>query len=75
MSSNPAKKLFNVYEFHKMEDAGILSNRDRVELVYGEILVKAVPGPPHNASLPVRLGKWFVLRVIEPSYLFRILFG
>jgi len=75
MSSNPAKKLFNVYEFHKMEDAGILSNRDRVELVYGEILVKAVPGPPHNASLSVRLGKWFVLRVIEPSYLFRILFG
>jgi Uma2 family endonuclease len=51
MSANPAKKLFNVFEYHKMEDAGILSDRDRVELIYGEILVKAVPGPPHNASV------------------------
>jgi Uma2 family endonuclease len=51
MSANPAKKLFSVFEYHKMEDAGILSGRDRVELIYGEILVKAAPGPPHNASI------------------------
>lgn len=51
MSANPTKKLFNVYEYHQMEDAGILSARDRVELIYGEILVKAVAGPAHNASV------------------------
>jgi len=51
MSTNPAKKLFNVDEFRRMEDAGILSCTERVELINGEILVKAVPGPPHNASV------------------------
>jgi len=34
-----------------MEDAGILSPPERLELVYGEILIKPVPGPPHNASV------------------------
>jgi Uma2 family endonuclease len=51
MSSNPSKKLFNVYEFHQMENAGIFSENERLELINGEILVKAVPGPPHNASV------------------------
>jgi Uma2 family endonuclease len=51
MSATPTKKLFNVYEYHQMEDAGILSGRERLELIYGEILVKAVAGPPHNASV------------------------
>jgi Uma2 family endonuclease len=51
MSANPTKKLFNVYEYHQMEDAGILSERERLELIYGEILIKAVAGPPHNASV------------------------
>jgi Uma2 family endonuclease len=51
MSANPTKKLFNVYEFHQMEEAGILSGRERLELIDGEILVKAVAGPPHNASV------------------------
>jgi hypothetical protein len=57
MSTNPTKKLFNVYEFRKMEDAGILSCTEHVELIYGEILVKAVPNPPHNASLPGSTGQ------------------
>ena len=34
-----------------MEDVGILSGRERLELIYGEILIKAVAGPPHNASV------------------------
>jgi len=34
-----------------MEDAGILSGRERLELIYGEILIKAAAGPPHNASV------------------------
>ncbi len=51
MSATPTKKLFNVYEYHQMEDAGILSGRERLELIYGEILIKAVAGPPHNASV------------------------
>lgn len=34
-----------------MEDAGILSGREKLELINGEILIKAVPGPPHNASV------------------------
>jgi Uma2 family endonuclease len=51
MSANPTKRLFNVYEYHQLEDAGILSGRERLELIYGEILIKAVAGPPHNASV------------------------
>src|SRR5712671_1868542 len=51
MSASPNKKLFNVYEYHQMEDAGILSPPERLELVYGGILIKPVPGPPHNASV------------------------
>jgi Uma2 family endonuclease len=51
MSANPTRKLFNVHEYRQMEEAGILSRRERVELIYGEILIKSMPGPPHSASV------------------------
>jgi Uma2 family endonuclease len=51
MSANPTRKLFNVHEYHQMGEAGILSARDRVELINGEILIKPMMGPPHCASV------------------------
>jgi Uma2 family endonuclease len=37
----PLKRLFTVHEYHKMGEAGILTEDDRVELIEGEIVVKA----------------------------------
>jgi hypothetical protein len=34
-----------------MGEAGILSARDRVEFINGEILIKPIMGPPHCASV------------------------
>jgi hypothetical protein len=39
--ANPARKLFNVHEYHQMGEAGILSARDRVELINGGPLTLA----------------------------------
>ncbi len=40
-------RLFSVEEYYAMGDAGILGDDERVELIDGEILVMAPPGPLH----------------------------
>lgn len=45
---------FSVHEFHRMTDAGILSEDDRVELIDGDIVEMAPIGPRH-ASCVMRL--------------------
>ena len=51
MSTEVRKRLFNVHDYHRMGDAGILSERDRVELIYGEILAMSPIGSPHGAAV------------------------
>src|SRR5207244_11195586 len=51
MATEISKRLFTVHDYHRMVDAGILSEDDRVELIHGEILAMSPIGPRHNAAI------------------------
>ena len=51
MATEISKRLFTVHEYHRMVDAGILTEDDRVELIHGEILAMSPIGPPHNGAI------------------------
>jgi Uma2 family endonuclease len=51
MATDIAKKLFTVYDYHKMADAGILREGERVELIRGEIIRMSPIHPPHNGTI------------------------
>ncbi|MEG3938637.1 Uma2 family endonuclease [Microcoleus sp. S36b_A3] len=42
-------RLLNIYEYHRMVEAGILDGDERVELLAGQIVNKAAKTPPHCA--------------------------
>lgn len=45
------RRIVTVDEYHRMADAGILAENDRVELIDGEIVEKMTIGPRHNACV------------------------
>ena len=51
MATEISKRLFTVHDYHRMVDAGILSEDDRVELIRGEILAMSPIGPRHSAAV------------------------
>jgi Uma2 family endonuclease len=51
METQTSKRLFTVHEYHRMVDAGILCEDDRVELIRGEIIEMSPIGPRHNAAI------------------------
>jgi Uma2 family endonuclease len=51
MALEVSRRLFNVHEYHRMVDAGILCEGDRVELIRGEILEMSPIAPRHNAAV------------------------
>jgi len=55
---------FTVDEYHKMAEAGILTEDDRVELLDGEIVKMAPIGPRHAATVE-RTARWFTFRLGE----------
>lgn len=51
MAAQISKKLFNVRDYYKMADAGILRHGDRVELIRGEIIEMSPINPRHNGTI------------------------
>src|SRR6478672_4215041 len=51
MAVELTKRLFTVYEYERMIEAGILTENDRVELVEGEIVEMAAKGSRHSACV------------------------
>src|SRR4051794_40042160 len=45
------ERLFSVDEYLRMISAGILTKRDKVELIEGRIIEKMPTDPPHEAAL------------------------
>jgi Uma2 family endonuclease len=46
-----SKRRFTVHDYHRMGEAGILSPRDRVELLDGEVVTLSPIGPRHGAAV------------------------
>ena len=51
MAIEISKRLFTVHDYHRMVDAGILHEDDRVELIHGEIVAMSPIGPRHSAAV------------------------
>lgn len=73
MSVQYQKHYFNVDEYYRMAEVGLLSARDRVELIEGEIVEMSPIGSTHagtvdrsSAFLNLKLGKAVIVRVQNP---------
>jgi Uma2 family endonuclease len=51
MATEISRRRFTVHDYHRMVDAGILCEDDRVELIRGEVLEMSPIGPRHNAAI------------------------
>ena len=80
LSRHPAaiRRLFTVDEYHRMGEAGILTEDDRVELIEGELLAMAPIGSEHvsavnalNRLLVMAVGDRAVVSVQNPVRLTR----
>jgi Uma2 family endonuclease len=76
MSTELTRRLFTVEEYHRMADAGILTEDDRVELLDGEIVQMSRIGSHHAGTvnrltrlLVQRLGSRAVVTVQNPVVL------
>jgi Uma2 family endonuclease len=59
-------KKFTVGQYHQMIESGILTDRDRVELLQGEIIEMSPVGRQHAACVD-RLTELFVLRLFSQA--------
>ena len=62
MGTQVSTKKFTVYDFHRMGEAGIFSEDDRVELLEGEIIERAPRGSRHAACVS-RLNRILILQL------------
>jgi Uma2 family endonuclease len=51
MATEISKKLFTVHDYYRMVAAGILREKDRVELIRGEVVAMSPIGPAHNGAV------------------------
>lgn len=73
MSVQIARRHFNVTEYYRMTEAGILSASDRVELIDGEVVEMSLIGSRHaacvdrlNQVLNLLVGQYLIVRVQNP---------
>jgi Uma2 family endonuclease len=73
MSVQVEKWVFTVDEYHRISQAGILSEDDRVELIEGEIIKMSPIGKLHascvkrlNAILNRRIGQFAIISIQDP---------
>lgn len=73
MAVEVLKRSFTVDEYHRMGEAGILREDDRVELIEGELITMTPIGSQHaacvdrlNHLLSRRLGRRYIVRVQNP---------
>jgi Uma2 family endonuclease len=76
MSVQIAKRLFNVHEYERMVEAGILTEDDRVELIEGEIVEMSPIGMRHaacvkrlNSLLAARASSAAIISIQDPIVL------
>ena len=72
----PTRRRFTIHEYHRMADAGIFHEDDRVELLDGEIVEMCPIGPRHSGTVnrlvalfTSRLGRRAVVAVQNPVVL------
>jgi Uma2 family endonuclease len=78
MAAQVARRMFTTEEFHRMAQAGILAEHDRVELIEGEIIRMSPIGSRHAACVDRltglfarRFGRRAIVRVQSPIVLSR----
>lgn len=76
MAVLPIRRLVSVDDYHRMAEAGILTERDRVELIDGEIIIMSPIGSKHaghvkriNALLSRLLKTKAVISIQDPVHL------
>jgi len=72
----PARRRFTIYEYHRMGEVGILDERERVELLDGDVVEMSPIGIGHASIVDrltmlfaVRLGRRVIVRVQSPIVL------
>lgn len=60
------RRLFTVRDYHRMKEAGILTDRERVELLEGEIIPMSPIKSPHAACVDW-LTEWLILHLNEKA--------
>jgi hypothetical protein len=66
----PSLYRFTVAQYHRMIEAGILNENDRVELLEGWVLQKMAHNPPHDATI-TRINRRLT-RLLPETWLVRI---
>ncbi len=73
MSAQPQRHSFTVDDYHRMAEAGILTEGDRVELIEGEVIHMSPIGSAHasrvkklNRLLSLELGERAIVSVQDP---------
>lgn len=76
MSALPARRPFNLTEYYKLLESGVLTEDDRVELIDGEIITMCPIDPRHAASvkrliafLNRKIGRLAIIGAQDPIHL------
>ncbi len=66
MITNARTKLWTREEFHRLYESGFFGPEDRVELIEGELVLMAPPGPQHTD--PIKYGNKTLVRLYGETH-------